>query len=79
MMTCSQNLFKYLKKMSEHDFQFFENLMIFFSKHESDQVFIFHIYFSHLCKISNQKKANCVFECFQSHCHILKELHEFCQ
>jgi hypothetical protein len=19
----------------------------------------------------------CVFECFQSHCHILKELHEF--
>ncbi len=21
--------------------------------------------------------VTCVFECFQSHCHILKELHEF--
>jgi hypothetical protein len=46
--------------MSEHDFQFFGNLMIFFSKHESDQVFLFHIYFSHLCEISNPKKSELV-------------------
>ncbi len=37
----------------------------------------------HICtKISNPKKKRitsqtCVFECFQSHCHILKKLHEF--
>jgi hypothetical protein len=33
-------------------------------------------------QFSNQKKKKkmvmtCAFECFQSHCHILKELHEF--
>jgi hypothetical protein len=30
--------------------------------------------------MSNQKKRlvlTCVFECFESHCHILKELHDF--
>ncbi len=54
--------------------------MIFFSPKKKDQIFPFHIYFSHLCKISNPKKnlvVTCLFECFQSHCHILKELHEF--
>ncbi len=43
-------------------------------------MFPFHIYFSHLCSFSSQKKMlvmTCVFECFQSHCHILKELYEF--
>jgi len=67
--------------MLQHGFYFFANLMTFLSK-KKDQMFSFHIYFSHLCKISNQKKkkrliVTCVFECFQSHCHILKELHEF--
>jgi hypothetical protein len=39
------------------------------------QTFPFHIYFSHLCKFS--LVMTCVFECFESHCHILKELYEF--
>ncbi len=65
MMTCSVNPIKHFKKlyqtkinkeMSQHDFQFFGNLMIFFSKKIIDQVFPFHIYFSHLCKSSNEKK-----------------------
>ncbi len=44
----------------------------------------FSNFFSHLYTISNPKKKKqktliitCIFECFQSHCHILKELHEF--
>ncbi len=68
------------KEMSQYDFQFFGNLMIFFSKDIDDQMFLSHVYFAHLCKFSNQKNKNVVtivFECFQSHCHILKELHEF--
>ncbi len=82
MMTCSKNLFKHLRhvtksktnrEMLEHDFHFFVNL-ITFSLKNSDQIYPFHVYFSHLCKISNQKKK-C--ECFHSHSHILKELHEF--
>jgi hypothetical protein len=63
--------------MSQQNFQFFEKLMNFFSKIKSDKIFPFHIYFSHLCKFSNQKKKKYVFECFQPHCHILKELPEF--
>jgi ABC-type antimicrobial peptide transport system permease subunit len=87
MMTCSKNLFKHLiffyqtktnKKMSQHDFQFFENLVIFFSKKFiikcSLFVFIFHI----CANFQTKEKKKCVFECFQSHCHILKELREFC-
>ncbi len=66
--------------MFQHDFQFFVDLMIFFSKkRRSAQTFLFYIYFSHLCKIS--KKINlvttCVFECFQLGGHILKKLHVF--
>jgi hypothetical protein len=38
--------------MLQNDFQFFANLMIFFSKKKNDQIFPFHIYFSHLCKTS---------------------------
>jgi hypothetical protein len=82
MMTCSSNLFKHLKhcyqtktnsEISQHDFHCFENLMTL--KKKSDQIFSFHIYFSHLSKISNPKKKGkekrlivtiCVFECFQS-------------
>ncbi len=55
-----------------------KNLLIFFSKKK--QIFPFHIYFSHLCKFSIFfffLVVTCVFECFQSHCHILKELYEF--
>ncbi len=36
-------------------FNVFGNLMIFFSIKNSDWIFLFHIYFSHLCKIANQK------------------------
>lgn len=66
-MTCSRNLFKHLKicyqtktnrEISQHDFQSFANLTIVFSPQKNDQIFPFHIYFSHLCKISNQKKKN---------------------
>jgi hypothetical protein len=88
MTTCSRNLFKHLKicyqtktgrEMSQRGFYFFANLMIFFSK-KMIKYSLFLINFSHLCKISNPKKKlimTCVFEYFQSHCHILKELHEF--
>jgi hypothetical protein len=44
------------------------------------KILSFHIYFSRLSRLLNFKKRlimTCVVECFQSHCHILKELHEF--
>ncbi len=67
--------------MIQHDFQFFYKYNDFFlQKNRSDKIFPFHIYFSHLWKNLNQKTKlaiTCVFECFQSHGHILKELHEF--
>jgi hypothetical protein len=65
MMTCSRNLFKNLKncyqtktnkKMSQHDFYFFGKSNEFFLKKKSDKIVYFHIYFSHLCRISNQQK-----------------------
>jgi hypothetical protein len=65
--------------MFQHDFQFFVNLMNFFLKKKKWS----NIPISHLYKFSNQKKkkkklvVTCVFECFQSQCHILKELHDF--
>ncbi len=57
--------------MFQNDAIFFAYLMNFFSQKTIDQIFPFLIYFSHLCKISNQKKDDyeCVFEFFQSHCH----------
>jgi hypothetical protein len=70
--------------MSQCDFYLFTNLIIFFSKSKWSNIsfpcFIFTF-------VQNFKPPNkflkkrlvmtCVFECFQSHCHILKELHEF--
>jgi hypothetical protein len=55
--------------------------MISFSKRKVIQI-LFFIYIFHICaKFQTKKKkrliVTCVFECFQSHCHILKELHEF--
>ncbi len=43
-----------------------------------NQIFSFHIYF-HIRAIFflNRFFITCIFECFQSHRHILKELHEF--
>jgi hypothetical protein len=64
--------------MSQHGFQFFVNLMIFFSKRKFDQVFHLFLFF-HICAKFQTKKRlvmTHVFECFQSHCHILKKLHE---
>jgi hypothetical protein len=44
-------------------------------------IFIFHIYAKFHTQKKNKTKQNlimtCVFECFQSTCHIMKELHEF--
>jgi hypothetical protein len=80
---------KPLGKCSNMIFNFFcANPMTFFSEKKSDQIFPFHKKkISHLFKFSNPKKLikkkkkklimSCVFEFFQSHCHILKELHEF--
>jgi hypothetical protein len=39
-------------------------------------IFIFHFYAKNLTQ-KERLIMTCVFECFQSHCHILKELHEF--
>jgi hypothetical protein len=77
MMTCSKNLFKHFKfcyqtkingEKLQNGFQFCANLMIFSFKKK-------------VIKFVQEKKINkrtCqVFECFQSHCHILKKLHEF--
>jgi hypothetical protein len=47
-----------MKKISQHDFQFFKNLMIFFSKIKSDQMFPLHIIF-HICaKIQTKTRRN---------------------
>jgi hypothetical protein len=44
--------------MSQHDFQFFGNLMIFFSKKKSDQILPFRFIF-HICaKLQTKKRRN---------------------
>jgi hypothetical protein len=62
-MTCSRNLSKHLKncdqsktnkKMSQHDFYFFANLMIFFSKKKSNILISF--YFFTFVQIFKQNK-----------------------
>ncbi len=69
MMICPGNLSKHLKicyqtktirKMFEHDFQFFfANLMTFFSwKKKWSNISFSYYFFSHLCKISNKKKTD---------------------
>jgi len=59
-MTCSRNLSKHFRtcyqwKMFQHDLQKSKD---FFLQKRKDQIFPFHIYFSHLCKTSNQKKPH---------------------
>jgi hypothetical protein len=81
MMTCSRNLFKHLKhcyqiktnrEMLQHDFHFIVNLMTFsFFKVIKYSLFIFIV---HICAKFQTKER---YECFQSQCHVLKELHEF--
>jgi hypothetical protein len=68
--------------MLQHDFQFFANIMTFFSpKKRSNSPFSYLLFtFMQIFKPKKKKKKlimTCAFECFQSHCHILKELHEF--
>ncbi len=83
-----RNLFKHLKdcyqtktnrEMLQHDFHFSTNVVIFFSKKEVIEYSLFMFIF-HICaKFQRRKRlvVTCIFGCFQSHCHILKELHEF--
>ncbi len=52
----------------QHGFQFFANLILFSFKKKSDSIFVQNF---------QKEKGLRVFECFQSHCHILKKLHEF--
>jgi hypothetical protein len=87
MMTCSRNLSKHLKnccqtktnmKMFQHSFQYFANLVTFFSQ-KKVMKFLFHICAKFQTKIFLFLIMACVFECFLSHCQILKELHDlFC-
>jgi hypothetical protein len=65
-------------------FNFFVNLMTFFLEIKSDKIFsILFFIFVQIYKPKKKKKkkdssfVTCVLEYFQSHCHILKELHEF--
>jgi hypothetical protein len=65
MMTCSKIIFKHLKKCYQ-------------TKINGGKV---ATWFSIFCKSNDffllKKTTSGVFECFQSHCHILKKLHEF--
>jgi hypothetical protein len=66
--------------MSQHDFQFFGNLVIvFLQKKKLSNVPFLYLFFTFVQNFKTKKKKKCVFECFQSHCHILKELREFCE
>jgi hypothetical protein len=55
------------------------NLMNFFSKKNTKYSLVILIF--HICAKFQSKKERlvmaCVFECFQSYCHILEELHNF--
>ncbi len=90
MMTCFRNLSKLFfncyqtktnRKMFQHDFQFFADLMIFFSQKKEEVIkHCFLIFIFHICAKFQTKEnlvMTCVFECFQSGGHILKELHDF--
>jgi hypothetical protein len=90
MMTCSRNLSKHLKicyqtktsrEMSHHDFNFFANLMTFLSKEKKwSNILVSYLFFTFMQNFQIKRRRLdmiCVFECFQSRCHIWKELHEF--
>jgi hypothetical protein len=83
-MTCSRNPSKHLKivtkpkpvgKMFQRDIQFFANLMIFSPNKKVIKYLLFT--FVQNFKPKKKKVMTCVFENFQSHCYMLKELHEF--
>jgi hypothetical protein len=87
MITCSRNLFRHLKnwyqtktnkRMLWHDFLLKKNYWSFSQKKSKYSLFIFIF---HICAnfqfLFYFLVVTCVFECFQSHCHILKELYEF--
>ncbi len=87
MMTYSRNLSKHLncyktktnKEMLQNDFQTFTNIMIFSLKIKVIKYSLF-IFIFHICakfQIKKRLVLTCVFECFQSHCHILKKSHGF--
>jgi hypothetical protein len=66
--------------MFQHDFQFFVYLMMFSpqKKKKWSNIPFSYLFFTF---VQNFKQINmvmtCVFECFESHGHILKQLHEF--
>ncbi len=86
MMACSRNKFKWFLKcyqtktnreMFQHDFQFFTNLMIFSQNINKNPFSYLILKFLYNFKPKKNLVMACVFECFQSHGHILKELNEF--
>ncbi len=85
MMTCSRNPSKHLKncyqtktnmKMFQHDIHFFPNLMNLFSPNKKVIKYLLFTFVQNF-KPKKEKVMTCVFENFQSHCYMLKELHEF--
>jgi len=69
--------------MSQCDFYLLTNLIIFFSKSKWSNISFRYFIFTFVQNFKPPKKkkkrlvVTCVFECLQSHCHILKELREF--
>ncbi len=64
--------------MFQHSFQYFANLVTFFSQ-KKVMKFLFHICAKFQTKKNKKLIMTYVFECFLSHCQILKELHDlFC-
>jgi hypothetical protein len=71
-------------EMFQHDFQFFAHLIIFLKQRKGIKYSLFIFIFHNCAKFQTKKKKKkkklimtCAFGCFQSHCNILKELHEF--
>jgi len=91
MMTCYRNLSKHfflkitkpkpIGKCCNMIFNFCKSIDFFFSKKKVIKYSLF-IFIVHICAKSQTEKnkrllLTCVSECFQSHCHTFKELHEF--
>jgi hypothetical protein len=82
-MTCSRNLFKHLKtcyqtktnrEMLQYDLHLKKYNDFFLPKKK------YQIYFYFIFIFQTKERRfimTCIFECFQSHRHILQELHEF--